>query len=212
MRHALRVLLAAAFLCVAGSAAATDAGPDPAARLEKLLATLTSVRVDFTQDVVGADGKTTDHAVGTLSLRRPGRFRWDYTNPRQLIVSDGERLWLYDPELEQATVRRVREAFAQTPAMLLSGEARIRDGYTVRDAGSEGGFGWLALTPKGADSDFREIRLGFAGDALKRLEFTDKLNQRTRISLGTLERNVRLDDALFTFTPPKGVDVIGNAR
>lgn len=210
MVRPLRALLAAIVLFGATSAHAADA--DPAARLEKLLAALTSVRVAFTQDVVGADGKTTDHAVGTLSLRRPGRFRWDYTNPRQLIVSDGDRLWLYDPELEQATVRRVREAFAQTPAMLLSGEARIRDGFTVRDAGSEAGLEWLALAPKGADSDFREIRIGFAGDALKRLEFTDKLNQRTRIVLGTLERNVRLEDALFTFTPPKGVDVIGNAR
>jgi outer membrane lipoprotein carrier protein len=185
---------------------------DPAARLERLLGTLDSVRAPFTQDLVAADGATTEHAAGTLSLRKPGRFRWDYSQPRQLIVCDGDRLWLYDPELEQATVRRVRDTLSQTPAMLLSGEARIRDGFTVSAAGRSGGLEWLALAPKGADTDFREIRLGFAGDSLRRLEFTDKLNQRTLITLGTLERNVRLADSLFTFTPPKGVDVIGTAR
>jgi len=192
--------------------AARAADADPAERLERALASLDSVRAEFTQDLVAADGATTQHAAGTLYLRKPGRFRWDYTTPRQLIVCDGEKLWLYDPDLEQATVRRVRDTLSQTPAMLLSGQARVRDGFTVRDAGRAVGLDWIALTPKSGDTDFREIRLGFVGDTLRRLEFSDKLNQRTLIELKKLERNAKVPDALFTFTPPAGVDVIGAAR
>ena len=185
---------------------------DPATRLEHALSALDSVRAEFTQELVAADGSTTEHAAGTLYLRKPGRFRWDYSTPKQLIVCDGDRLWLYDPELEQATVRRVRDSLSQTPAMLLSGQAKVRDGFTIRDGGRSGGLDWLVLVPKAGDTDFREIRLGFAGEVLHRMEFTDKLNQRTLIELKRLERNARLADSLFTFTPPAGVDVIGSAR
>ena len=159
---------------------AARADGDPGARLERALAALDSVRAEFTQDLVAADGASTEHAAGTLYLKKPGRFRWDYSTPKQLIVCDGQKLWLYDPELEQATVRRVRDSLSQTPAMLLSGEARVRDGFTVRDAGRSAGLDWLSL--------------------------------RTLIELKKLERNARLADALFTFAPPAGVDVIGTGR
>ena len=207
----MRLLSLVAWLALAGwlpPAAGATPG-DPAARLERALGSLDSGRADFTQDLIAADGATTEHAVGVLYLRKPGRFRWDYSAPRQLIVCDGEKLWLYDPDLEQATVRRVRDSLSQTPAMLLSGQARVRDGFAVRDAGRAAGLDWIALTPKSGDTDFREIRLGFAGETLRRLEFADKLNQRTVIELGRIERNAKLADALFTFTPPAGVDVIG---
>ncbi len=203
----LRPLLALLWALLLPAAALAQA--DPAARLEHALAALDSVRAQFTQDLLSADGATTEHAVGTLYLKKPGRFRWDYTTPRQLIVCDGERLWLYDPELEQATVRHVKDSLSQTPAMLLAGQAKVRDGFTIKDGGRVAGLSWLTLVPKSADTDFREIRLGFSGEQLQRLEFTDKLNQRTLIELKGLERNAHLADTLFTFTPPKGVDVIG---
>jgi outer membrane lipoprotein carrier protein len=179
------------------------------ARLEQGLANLDSVRAEFTQDLLGKDGASVEHAAGTLYLKKPGRFRWDYASPKQLIVCDGTSLWLYDPELEQATVRRVRETLSQTPAMLLSGEARVRDGFAVRDGGKAGGLDWIVLAPKANDTDFREIRLGFAGAILRRLEFADKLNQHTAIELKRLERNLKLPESLFTFVAPPGVDVIG---
>jgi outer membrane lipoprotein carrier protein len=201
----------AALLLAVGALAHAAAPADQAAlaRLERNLESLGAVRAEFVQELLGPDAKVAERAHGTLYLKRPGRFRWDYAEPRQLIVCDGERLWLYDPELEQATVRRVQDSLSQTPAMLLSGEARVRDGYSVRDAGRRDGLDWMELTPRLAASDFRELRLGFAGDTLRRLEFTDKLNAVTRISITALERNARLDDALFRFVPPAGVDVIG---
>jgi outer membrane lipoprotein carrier protein len=207
----------AALLLVALPAAGPAAVADPAAdglaltRLEKGLANLASVRAEFTQDLLAKDGTSTEHAAGTLYLKKPGRFRWDYSSPKQLIVCDGTTLWLYDPELEQATTRRVRDTLSQTPAMLLSGEARVRDGFEVRDGGRAAGLDWIVLVPKANDTDFREIRLGLAGEVLKRMEFADKLNQRTAIELTHLERNAALADSLFQFVAPPGVDVIGPA-
>ena len=210
--RAVRALLAIA-IALGGVAATADPAADAQAlaRLEKGLANLASVRAEFTQDLLAKDGTSTEHAAGTLYLKKPGRFRWDYSSPKQLIVCDGTTLWLYDPELEQATTRRVKETLSQTPAMLLSGEARVRDGFDVRDGGRAAGLDWIVLKPKANDTDFREIRLGFAGDALKRMEFADKLNQRTAIELSHLERNAVLADALFQFVAPPGVDVIGPA-
>jgi outer membrane lipoprotein carrier protein len=180
-----------------------------AARLEQVLAGLASVRAEFSQELHPADGGAAEHGKGTFYLRRPGRFRWDYTEPKQTIVCDGERLWLYDPDLEQVTVKRVREALAATPAMLLSGQTRIADHYRVRDGGTFGGLTIAVLTPKESASDFREIRLGLVGSELRSLEFVDRLNARTHIDLSRVERNASLKDSLFVFQPPPGVDVIG---
>jgi outer membrane lipoprotein carrier protein len=200
-------------LLLAAALAHADAAADAVAlaTVERALAALDSVRAGFVQQLVGRDGTTSERAVGTLYLKKPGRFRWDYTEPRQLIVSDGERLWLYDPELEQATVRHVRDTLSQTPAMLLAGEAPVRAGFVVTAAGTAAGLVWVRLVPRQTDTDFRELKLGFAGEVLKRIEFADKLNQLTRIELTTLERNAHLPESLFHFVAPPGVDVIGAA-
>jgi chaperone LolA len=206
-------LIALAALAVLPRAAGADPAADAQAlaRLEKGLANLGSVRAEFTQDLLGKDGSSAEHAAGTLYLKKPGRFRWDYSSPKQLIVCDGTTLWLYDPELEQATTRRVRDTLSQTPAMLLSGEARVRDGFEVRDGGRAAGLEWIVLVPRANDTDFREIRLGFDGETLRRMEFADKLNQRTAITLAHLERNAQLSDSLFKFVAPPGGGVIGPA-
>jgi outer membrane lipoprotein carrier protein len=179
------------------------------ARLEKALSSLRSVKADFVQELRRTEAGTPEIAKGTFYVKKPGRFRWDYRQPQQLIVCDGDRLWLYDPELEQATVKKVREALAQTPAMILSGESKVADHYAVRGGGVVGGLEMAILTPKQTDGDFREVRIGFSGDEIRRLEFVDRLNQRTTVDLSRIERNPTLKDALFTFTPPAGVDVIG---
>ena len=198
-------------LLLAPAARADSASADAAAlaTVEHALAALDSVRAEFVQDLLDKDGKTAEHAVGVLYLKKPGRFRWDYSEPKQLIVSDGTRLWLYDPELEQATVRKVKDTLSQTPAMLLSGEAKVSDGYVVSAAGSAGGLDWVRLVPRKAEADFRELKLGFAAGTLKRMEFADKLNQLTRVELTHIERNAHLADSLFQFVAPPGVDVIG---
>jgi outer membrane lipoprotein carrier protein len=194
-------------LGVAGSARADDA--TALRRVEGYLGSLSSVRAHFVQDLVQADGKTTEHAEGVMSLARPGRFRWDYEKPASLIVSDGKTLWLYDPELEQVTVRKLGESLSETPAMLLAGTGSVHEGYNVRDGGVADGLAWVVLVPKQAGSDFSELKLGFAGSDLRRMEFRTKLNQTTRITLDRVEKNLKLDPGLFNFVPPPGADVVG---
>lgn len=208
-----RLALLVLALAFAAAPAIAEAPADAAAlsRLERALATLDSARADFVQQLYDASGQATEHSTGVLYLKKPGRFRWDYSQPKQLIVCDGTTVSLYDPELEQVTVRPVKGAIAQTPAMLLTGEAKVRDRFNVRDGGQADGLEWVLLSSKGKEAEFRELRLGFSGDQLHRLEFTDPLNQRTRIDLTRLERNARLADTLFKFVAPPGVDVIGAA-
>lgn len=206
----LASLLVGALAAFAGSAhAASEADAAALATVEKALAQLTAVRAEFVQELSDRDGKPGDRAVGTLYLRKPGRFRWDYSEPKQLIISDGVWLWLYDPELQQATKRKVKDTLSQTPAMLLAGEANVKDQFEVSAGGTQDGIEWVRLVPKLNDTDFKALRLGFVGGVLRRMEFADKLNQVTRVELTKIERNVKLPDALFKFTAPAGVDVIG---
>jgi outer membrane lipoprotein carrier protein len=201
------VRIASALVFLSSMAFADDVGV--ADRLERALASLRTVRAEFVQELRRTESGAPELARGTFYVKKPGRFRWDYSQPQQLIVCDGDRLWLYDPELEQATVKKVREALAQTPAMILSGESKVSDHYMVRAGGVVAGLEIAILTPRTADGDFREVRIGLSGDDIRRLEFVDRLNQRTSVELTRIERNPLLKDALFTFTPPKGVDVIG---
>ena len=206
--------LPATLLSLAAVLLPAVAGADDALatrRVEGYLGQLTTVRAQFRQDLVDADGKLIEHSQGTMCLARPGRFRWDYDKPASLIVSDGRTLWLYDPELEQVTVRRLNDALNQTPAMLLAGSAAVHEGYAVRDGGERDGLAWVVLTPRQAVSDFSELKLGFAGTELRRMDFRSKLNQITRITLDRVEKNVKFDAGQFTFTPPPGVDVVGTA-
>jgi outer membrane lipoprotein carrier protein len=206
----------AAFACAAALlpwAVAADAPADAraASRLESALAGLTSFRAAFSQAVTNAEGQQTDAAGGTVALARPGKFRWDYSEPAQLIVSDGVTVWLYDEDLAQVTVRPAAEALIGTPALLLSGQADVAGEFRISDGGSEGGLDWTRLEPKDPESDFRELRVGIAAAQLRRLVLVDRLGQTTRIDFDGIERNPRLEPSSFRFTPPPGVDVVGRA-
>jgi outer membrane lipoprotein carrier protein len=191
------------------------AGPTPdaaaALRIEKFLDELTSLRAEFRQTVTDAHDRVLERAEGTMALSRPGRFRWNYRVPEQQIISDGVTVWLYDVELEQVTVRAAGEALAGTPAMLLAGTGDLNKEFEITEAGTQEGLDWSRLTPRRPDSDFREVRLGFAGHELRRMTFFDRLGQTTELELLRLERNPRFDASLFKFEPPAGVDVVGRA-
>jgi outer membrane lipoprotein carrier protein len=189
----------------------TPADVRAASRLEDALAGLASFRAEFRQTVTDADGQQTEAAEGTVALARPGKFRWDYRIPPQLIVSDGVTVWLYDEDLAQVTVRPAAEALIGTPALLLSGRADVRSEFQVTDGGSEDGLAWSRLVPKDSESDFQELRVGIAGGVLRRMVLVDRLGQTTRLDFERIERNPRLDSRGFSFTPPPGVDVVGRA-
>jgi outer membrane lipoprotein carrier protein len=187
--------------------------PDVAAtlRVENFLGELQSLRAEFRQTVTDAHGRVLERAEGTVSLARPGRFRWDYRVPEQVIVSDGVTIWLYDVLLEQVTVRPADEALAGTPAMLLAGGSDLSEEFEITDAGVQDGLNWSRLTPRRSDGDFREVRLGFAGSDLRHMTFFDRMGQTTELDLLQVERNPRFDSSLFKFEPPPGVDVVGRA-
>jgi len=209
MGRGMLVLLASLLPGAAVADAAADARA--AARLDTALDSLSSLRAEFRQVVTDAGGERTESAEGSVSLARPGRFRWDYRTPAQLIVSDGTTVWLYDEDLAQVTVRPAADSLAGTPALLLSGQADLAGAFQISDGGEEGGFSWSRLRPKDADSDFTELRVGVAGSELRRMTLLDKLGQTTQLEFSRIERNPRFEADTFKFVPPPGVDVVGRA-
>jgi outer membrane lipoprotein carrier protein len=180
-------------------------------RLDRFMKDLKGLAASFRQVLRDSRGQIAEQSSGKLLILRPDRFRWDYELPHaQTVVSDGSRLWLYDPDLEQVTVRPLDNTLAGTPAMLLSGGGELRSAFDVErvERGSEGIF-WVQLVPKRADTDFRRVRLGFSGDTLRFMELDDKLNQTTVLEFIGLKRNPSINAEQFTFTPPAGADVIG---
>ena len=209
MRYAWVVLLAACLPGIAGAEAASDARA--AQRLEAALKGLSSLRAGFHQTVTDAQGTQTESAEGTVALARPGKFRWDYSVPAQLIVSDGTTVWLYDVDLAQVTIRPAADSLSGTPALLFSGKTDLSAEFRIADGGEADGLSWSRLTPRAAESDFRELSVGIAGGELRRMVLVDRLGQTMRIEFDRIERNPRLDVSIFRFTPPAGVDVVGRA-
>jgi outer membrane lipoprotein carrier protein len=207
----LAILACVAALLPWSATADAPADARAAARLETALKDLSSFRAQFRQTVTDANGQLTESAAGTVALARPGRFRWDYREPAQLIVSDGTTVWLYDVDLAQVTIRPAAETLVGTPALLLSGQADLHAEFAVSDGGVDEGLAWSLLSPKDPKSDFRELRIGIAEGKLRRMVLVDRLGQTTRLDFDRIERNPSLDPGSFSFTPPPGVDVIGRA-
>ena len=195
-------LLMLALLPGAASAAGID-------ELRKFVEQTTTARARFAQMVLDKDLKTLHQATGTMQFARPGKFRWEYDKPyEQVIVGDGSRLWIYDKDLNQVTVRRLDRALGSSPAALLAGSTEIEKDYALASLGNQEGLEWLEAVPKAQDSAFNKIRLGFGPSGLEAMELRDPFGQITVIKFSTIERNARLAPEQFRFVPPKGADVI----
>lgn len=191
----------------------TPSWGSPPAQVQRYFQDLRSLRADFIQRVFDERSRLVQSSSGRMLMQRPGMFRWDYRSPvEQVIVADGERLWAYDIDLAQVTVRKLDQAFSSTPLALLSGAAPIEDTFTVGTVRNQDGLNWHELTPKQPQPEFRLLRIAFKGDALVSLELEDSFGQRTRLDFQKLERNPVLDPALLKFTPPPGVDVVGDTH
>lgn len=181
-------------------------------RVEHFLQGLQGLQAQFTQKLSDRAGEVTEESSGTLAIKRPNRFRWDYLQPHeQTIVADGKRVWLYDADLEQVTVRALDNTLSATPAMLLSGEGKLDDNFIATKTSQEKGVQWVTLEPKRNDTDFKWVRLGFNGEDLRFMQLADKLGQTTTLEFSKFERNPALDPARFVFKVPPGADVIGDA-
>jgi outer membrane lipoprotein carrier protein len=199
-----KLLIAFFFVILPGvaTAASVDA-------LKSLLNQTTTAKARFAQVVLDRNGKQLQQASGTMEFARPGRFRWEYAKPyEQTIVGDGSRLWIYDKDLNQVTVRKLDQALGASPAALLAGSNEIEKSYALRAAGSEGGLDWLEAVPRTKDTAFESIRLGLGKGGLEAMQLSDQFGQKTIIKFSDLQRNVKLPPETFRFTPPKGADVI----
>ena len=186
---------------------------DSVSRVDAYLGSLKTLSAGFVQIVQDKQGQVTERATGTLSISRPNRFRWDYQQPyAQTIVADGKKLWLYDPDLDQVTVRLLEQGLGATPAMLLSGSGKVGDAFTAGPVEQQKNWTWCRLAPKQKGSDFERVSLAFdARNELAAMELVDKLGQTTTIQFAQVKRGAVLDDSLFRFVPPPGADVIGEA-
>jgi outer membrane lipoprotein carrier protein len=230
-----------AMLCGAASlafAAAPAAAVPAATVLDRYLDGLMSLRADFTQTVTDSKGSTVETGSGSLTVQRPGRFRWDY-EPRadtaadagtatdagtaanadtadqrgQLLVADGRNLWFYDRELQQVTVKPIDAALSSTPIMLLSGSAAtLRASFEVSATGARDGLEWVDVKPRSQQADFSDAQLGFHGAELARMLIHNALGQTVRLDFSHSQRNGHIDAAAFVFKAPPGVDVIGTPQ
>jgi outer membrane lipoprotein carrier protein len=197
-----QLLLLTALASGASGAASTEA-------LKSLLEQTITARARFAQIVLDKNSKMLQQSTGTMQFSRPGKFRWEYDKPyEQVIVSDGSRVWLYDKDLNQVTVRKLDRALGSSPAALLAGSNEIEKGYSLTGLGSQDGLEWLEAVPRSQDTAFERIRLGFGKAGLEAMELRDQFGQATVIKFSTIERNAKLPPEAFRFTPPKGADVI----
>ena len=163
----------------------------------------------FEQQVMDRAGKVVENGAGTFVFARPGKFRWSYEKPnKQVLVGDGARLWIHDPDLNQVTVKRMDKAISSTPAALLAGRDDITALFTLRDGGSASGLNWVEATPKEKDTGFERVRLGLQGKTLAAMELHDQLGGRTMLRFTDLKANASVSPDTFTFKPPPGADVM----
>ncbi|HSC15641.1 MAG TPA: outer membrane lipoprotein chaperone LolA, partial [Gammaproteobacteria bacterium] len=210
-RRRLRSLTSLVFLF---SIAAVDGASAQSAvvgleRLEAFLDEVRSLTASFKQELWTEDEQLLQTDTGTLSLKRPNRFRWTYDAPAELvIVADGAKLWIYDKELAEVTVTPFDDSVGASPAVLLSGDRNVREDFDVVRSYTLDELDWIELEPKTA-SDFSSISIGFSGNEPRRLELVDGLGQVTRVVLDDLAVNPEIADDVFHLDVPSGVDVNG---
>jgi len=203
---AVRLLIALVVASVSGATVAASA----VAQLRQFVDASRSAQGEFEQTVRSASGRKPQQASGSFVFARPGKFRWSYDRPYpQLLVSDGDKLWSWDRDLNQVTVKRLGDALGSTPAAILAGSGDLDRDFELAEAGSSDGLDWVLAKPKQAETSFASIRLGLSGGLLKRMELQDNFGQTTLIVFTSLVANARPDPAQFRFVPPAGADVIG---
>ncbi len=192
---------------------AADPSTTARQRMQSFSNNLQSVSADFKQVVTTANGKATDETAGSLALSAPNRFRWEAKTPfEQLIVADGAKVWIYDPDLEQVSVRNQSSEEAHSPLSVLTDLARMDREFTTSEAGDRDSLQWLKLVSKAKEPDFEYAELGFDARDLARMHFKDQLGNDTEIRFSNWKRNPSLPASTFAFKPPAGVDVIGDVK
>ncbi|MBE1161135.1 outer membrane lipoprotein chaperone LolA [Dyella acidiphila] len=196
-------------LSLGSIAQAADTGP-ARARLDAFAQGLHAISGNFNQTLTDPNGKV-QTSSGTLVVEAPRQFRWDTLAPnKQTLVADGSRIWIYDPDLEQVTVRKQDAEEAHSPLTVLTDLKQLDKDFKVTEQGEREGLNWLRLTSNSPDSQFNYVDLGFDANGLARMQFKDQLGSLSDIRFSNWQRNPPIPPQDFNFTPPKGADVIGD--
>lgn len=199
----MRSALFAALLVAAASAHA-----DAVDTLRDFVRDVKSGRAEFTQTVTSPDGAKKKTSSGRFEFQRPNRFRFDYLKPfQQQIVADGQKVWIYDADLNQASSRAIGQAIGATPAALLAGGSLEQD-FTLKAEPSAGGLDWALATPRAKDGPFQSMKVGFRGKELAAVEIVDSFGQKSLLQFTAFAANPALPEASFRFTVPAGAELL----
>ena len=197
-------LAAAALLLAAAGAARADAVES----LRDFVREAKTGRATFTQTVTSPDGAKKKASSGNFEFSRPNRFRFEYRKPyEQLIVGDGQKVWIFDADLQQASSRPLAQALGSTPAALLAGGSLDKD-FNLSNLPAAQGLEWVQAVPRDKESAFQSLRVGFKGRTLAAIEIVDSFGQHSRLDFNDLATNVPVGLDVFKFVPPKGVAVV----
>lgn len=223
-RHWMGACATAACMLVAAGPAQADA----VVSLRSFVKDVRTAQASFTQTVTSPDGKKVRKSTGSLEFERPNRFRFVYKTPvEQVIVGDGQKVWLYDADLNQVTVRAMGQAVGATPAALLAGGSLDKD-FSLKavppasapgastgaataapsTAQAAGLIEWVEALPRLKDGQFQSVKVGFKGGTLVALEVLDSFGQKSRLDFAQFDTKVTLSPSRFVFTPPAGADVL----
>ena len=182
-------------------------------KLDDFFTKINTMQAAFTQQVIDDKGALRQSSSGNVFLSRPGKFRWEYAAPdKHEIVADGKNVWIYDVELDQVTVKPMTQALSSAPVGMLTQKQPVDKQFNVQEMEADGStLEWFRLTPKKKDSDFTSMDLGVSATGVEEMILGDKFGQQTYIKFQGLRTDVNIDQSRFTFTPPKGADVIGKA-
>ncbi len=178
-------------------------------RLDAFVNELKSMQANFTQVLTDETGKVLEQSQGQVFLHRPGHFRWDYNTPyEQSIITDGERLWIYDVDLEQVSIRSMGQDMGGTPAALLGGNVNLDENFSISELDADDGLAWVSLAPKVEEGQYSSIHLGFSKAGLENMRMLDNFGQTTRIEFSGHKENQTIDPTIFEFVVPEGIDVL----
>lgn len=177
--------------------------------LNSFLSQLNTMQGQFKQSLFNEQGALLEKSQGKMYIQRPNQFRWEYQQPyNQLIVADGNKIWIYDSDLEQITVKKLNDALGKTPAFLFSSNNDIEKDFFINQLPAENGLARFELIPRNAENQFDSMRINIKAKSLLGFELVDNLGQTTHITFEAIQNNQKLDKDLFIFSPPAGIDII----
>lgn len=207
MNKLMKLVLCWVVLFAATDSYAAESGKQ---RLEKFINQVDTFEAIFTQEIVSEDGNVSPASSGKVLLSRPGRFSWEYEKPYpQKIIADGKNVWIYDKDLEQVTVKPLGDALSATPVALLTQKGNLIKNFELMEQASRESLSWVELKPKTLDTDFQRILIGLDHEGIKGMDLYDQFGQITVIRFHEAKYNTKIPSSQFKFTPPDGVDVIG---